>query len=133
MLHPDNTSVCCDLASIHGFCFQTGLLSFTDSQCNGVWFVGFVFGGFWIWNTSLLLPLLIVGQALGRWFPTAFPKWFAPMWLWFVVPNIVVLQPWPWDNTKFFVFWALLGSVVVGGVLAGLLRLGSLTPVVAVG
>ena len=54
------------------------------------------------------------------------------MWLWFVVPNIVVLQPWPWDNTKFFVFWALLGSVVVGGVLAGLLRLGPLTAVVAV-
>ena len=132
MLPPDNTSVCGDLAAIHGFCIQPGWLSFTDWQRNGVWLFGFDFGGFWIWNTSLLLPLLIVGQALGRWFPTAFPKWFAPMWLWFVVPNIVVLQPWPWDNTKFFVFWALLGSVVVGGVLAGLLRLGPLTAVVAV-
>jgi hypothetical protein len=39
------------------------------------------------------------------------------MWLWFVVPNVIVLQPWIWDNTKFFVFWALLGSIVVGVVL----------------
>jgi len=132
MLPPDNTSVCGDLASIHGFCIQPGWLSFTDWQRNGVWLFGFDFGGFWIWNTSLLLPLLIVGQALGRWFPTAFPKWFAPMWLWFVVPNIVVLQPWPWDNTKFFVFWALLGGIVVGGFLAGLLRLGPFPALVAV-
>jgi uncharacterized membrane protein len=46
------------------------------------------------------------------------------MWLWFVVPNIIVLQPWDWDNTKFFVFWALLGSVMVGGLLAGLFKRG---------
>lgn len=56
------------------------------------------------------------------------------MWLWFVVPNIVVLQPWIWDNTKFFVFWALLGSIVVGGVLAAMpRRLGALTvPAIAI-
>jgi hypothetical protein len=132
MWPPDNTSVCGSLASINGYCIQPGWLSFTDWQRSGWWLFGFDFGGFWIWNTSLLVPLLIAGQALGRWFPTAFPKWFAPMWLWFVVPNIVVLQPWPWDNTKFFVFWALLGSIVVGGVLAGLLRRGPLTAVAAV-
>ena len=54
------------------------------------------------------------------------------MWLWFVVPNIIVLQPWPWDNTKFFIFWALLGSVLVGGVLAGLLRAGRVAVTAAV-
>jgi uncharacterized membrane protein len=68
---------------------------------------------------------MVAGHFLVRWFPTAFPRWFAPVWLWFVVPNVIVLQPWNWDNTKFFVFWALLGSVVVGGVLAGMLRRGS--------
>ncbi|TMF71985.1 MAG: hypothetical protein E6I13_03325 [Chloroflexi bacterium] len=54
------------------------------------------------------------------------------MWLWFVVPNIIVLQPWPWDNTKFFIFWALLGSVLVGGALAGLLRAGRVAVTAAV-
>ena len=46
------------------------------------------------------------------------------MWLWFLVPNVIVLQPWDWDNTKFFIFWALLGSVVVGGVLARMFQRG---------
>jgi len=132
MLPPDNTSVCGDLASINGYCLQPGWLSFTDWQRDGIWLFPLDFGGFWIWNTSLLLPLVIAGQALVRWFPTAFPKWFAPMWLWFVVPNIIVLQPWPWDNTKFFIFWALLGSVLVGGVLAGLLRAGRVAVTAAV-
>src|SRR5439155_809598 len=77
-------------------------------------------------------PFLFAGHALVRWFPTAFPTWFAPMWLWFVVPNVIVLQPWVWDNTKFFVFWALLGSVVAAGVLAGMLMRGPATAIVAV-
>src|SRR5439155_4011543 len=46
MLPPDNTSVCGDLAAIHGFCIQPGWLSFTDWQRNGVWLFGFDFGGF---------------------------------------------------------------------------------------
>jgi uncharacterized membrane protein len=44
------------------------------------------------------------------------------MWLWFLVPNVIVLQPWDWDNTKFFIFWALLGSIMVGGFVAGMVR-----------
>src|SRR5438270_4886064 len=55
------------------------------------------------------------------------------MWLWFVVPNVIVLQPWVWDNTKFFIFWALLASIIVGGVLAGLFRRGPGSAIVAVG
>ena len=77
---------------------------------------------FWLWNTSLLLPLVIAGQLLVNRFPNRFPNWYAPMWLWFIVPNLIVLQPWVWDNTKFFILWALLGSVVAGGVLALLVR-----------
>src|SRR5207247_7536727 len=132
MSPPANTSMCGDLASIDGYCVQPGWLSFTDWQRNGVWMFPLDFLAFWIWNTSLLLPLVIAGHALVRWFPTAFPTWFAPMWLWFVVPNVIVLQPWVWDNTKFFVFWALLGSVVAAGVLAGMLMRGPATAIVAV-
>jgi hypothetical protein len=132
MLPPDNTSICGSLASIHGYCIQPGWLSFTDWQRFGAWLFAFDFLAFWTWNTSLLLPVMVAGHALVRWFPTAFPNWFSPMWLWFLVPNVVVLQPWVWDNTKFFVFWALLGSVVVGGVLAGMLRRSRVTAIAAV-
>jgi hypothetical protein len=123
MLPPQNTSICTNASSIAGYCIQPGWLAPTDWQ-RYIWLFPFDFAWFWIWNTSLLAPLIVAGHFLARWFPTAFPRWFAPMWLWFVVPNVIVLQPWNWDNTKFFVFWALLGSVVVGGVLAGMLRRG---------
>src|SRR5437879_11220910 len=75
---------------------------------------------------------MLAAHGLMRWIPSAFPNWFSPMWLWFLVPNVIVLQPWVWDNTKFFVFWALLGSVVAAGVLAGMLTRGPATAIVAV-
>jgi len=123
MWPPDNTSVCGNLPSLGGFCFQPGWLS-GGYPWDWIWF--------WIWNTSLLVPLLVAGHVLRRWFPTEFPKWFAPMWLWFAVPNVIVLQPWIWDNTKFFVFWALVGGILAGGVLAHMVRRGLGTAIVAV-
>jgi hypothetical protein len=125
-----NTSVCGNLPTIAGYCIEPGWLSYLDWRHDGVLWFDRDFAWFWIKNTSLLIPLLIAAQALHRWFPTDFPKWFSPMWLWFVVPNFVILQPWDWDNTKFFIFWALLGSVMVGGVLAGLFQRG---PIAATG
>jgi uncharacterized membrane protein len=113
MLPPFNNSICGDGPSIAGYCIQIGWLS---DGTNWFWF--------WIKNTSFLIPLLVAAHFLQRWFPTSFGKWFAPMWLWFVVPNLIVLQPWNWDNTKFFIFWALLGSVMVGGLLAGIFKRG---------
>jgi hypothetical protein len=113
LLPPSNNSVCSNDLSIGGLCIQLGWM--TDGT-NWFWF--------WIKNTSLLIPLLIAAHFLQRWFPTRFGKWFAPMWLWFLVPNVIVLQPWDWDNTKFFIFWALLGSVMVGGLLAAMFKRG---------
>ena len=79
---------------------------------------------FWIKNTSVLIPLIISAQLLNRWIPTRFGTWFAPMWLWFVVPSIFILAPWEWDNTKFFIFFALFGSIMAGAFLAALYRRG---------
>jgi len=113
MLPPSNNSSCGDEASIDGYCIQLGWLS---NQTNWFWF--------WIKNMSLFIPLLVAAQFMLRWVPTGFGKWFSPMWLWFLVPNVIILQPWDWDNTKFFIFWALLGSVMVGGLLAGMFKRG---------
>ena len=113
MLPPANNSLCGAGPSIAGYCIKVGWL--TDGD-NWLWF--------WIKNTSVFIPLLVAAHFLQRWFPIRFGQWFAPMWLWFLVPNVIVLQPWDWDNTKFFVFWALLGSIMVGGLLAGLFKRG---------
>ena len=113
MLPPANNSQCGVGPSVGGYCIEMGWLTDGDG-----WF------WFWIKNTSVFIPLLIAAYFVQRWFPTRLGKWFAPMWLWFLVPNVIVLQPWDWDNTKFFIFWALLGSVMVGGLLAGLFKRG---------
>jgi hypothetical protein len=130
MWPPANTSFCGDL-TIGGYCIQPGWLAPGDWQRDGPLRATWNFIWFWIQNTSLLIPLMIAAHVLRRWFAADFPTWFAPMWLWFIVPNLIVLQPWVWDNTKFFVFWALLGSVLVGGVLAGMLRRGPVGAIAA--
>jgi hypothetical protein len=126
-----NTSVCGNNPTLHGYCFEVGWLSYLDWQHDlPIWF-GRDWIWFWIKNTSVFIPLLVAGHILRNWIPTAFPSWFAPMWLWFLVPNVIVLQPWDWDNTKFFVFWALLGSILVGGVLARMFQRGAGSAIVA--
>jgi hypothetical protein len=122
MWPPANNSACGAGVGLYGYCLEPGWLSYTDWQRDGVLAFPRDVVWFWIKNTSVFIPVLVAGHILRRWFPTAFPKWFAPMWLWFLVPNVIVLQPWDWDNTKFFIFWALLGSIVVGGFIAGMVR-----------
>jgi hypothetical protein len=119
-----NTSMCGDGPHVGGYCIELGWLSSVDWQRDGVLWIGRDFVWFWIKNTSVFIPLLLAAHFLRQWIPTGFVRWFTPMWLWFLVPNVIVLQPWDWDNTKFFIFWALLGSVVVGGVLARMFQRG---------
>jgi hypothetical protein len=131
MWPPAASSYCTDAPAFGGICFQPGWLSPANLYRDGPIVATWNFGWFWIKNTSLLIPLMIAAHFLRGWFATDFPKRFSPMWLWFIVPNLFVLQPWAWDNTKFFIFWALLGSVLVGGVLAGMLRRGRASVIAA--
>ena len=125
MLPTANTSICAGQMNIGSFCVQPGWLAPIDWHGAGIWRAPLDFIWFWYINTSLLIPLMIAAHFVRQSFVTDFPKWFSPMWLWFIVPNLLVLQPWAWDNTKFFIFWALLGSALVGGVLAAVWRVGS--------
>jgi len=114
----------CGGSAIHGYCIELGWLSYTDWQRDGVIYFPVDFVWFWIKNLSVFIPLLIAAHFARRWVPVVFARWFAPMWLWFLVPNVIVLQPWDWDNTKFFIFWALLGSIAVGALVAATIRRG---------
>jgi hypothetical protein len=124
MWPPANTSICGDGPRVGGYCIELGWLSSADWQRDGFIWIGRDYVWFWIKNTSVFIPLLLAGHLLRTWIPTGFVKWFTPMWLWFLVPSVIVLQPWDWDNTKFFIFWALLGGIVVGGVLARMFQRG---------
>jgi hypothetical protein len=133
MWPPANTSMCGNTGSLHGYCFEVGWLSYLDWQHDLAIWIGRDWAWFWIKNTSVFIPVLVTAQILRSWIPTPFPKWFAPMWLWFLVPNVIVLQPWDWDNTKFFVFWALLGSILVGAFLARMFQRGPGSAIIASG
>jgi len=117
-------STCLARSSNLPLCLQPGWMAFNDFKRAGFAWVVPDFAWFWIKNTSVLIPLVLSAQALNRWIPTRFGTWFAPMWLWFVVPSIFILAPWEWDNTKFFIFFALFGSIMAGAFLAALYRRG---------
>jgi hypothetical protein len=82
---------------------------------------------FWLKNTGLLVPLMAVAFLWRGLLPRSLALHLAPIWLWFLVPNFVVFQPWDWDNTKFFAYWALIGALPVGALLSRLLS-GTLRP-----
>jgi hypothetical protein len=122
MWPPANNSVCNAAPSLLGDCFQPGWLAATDWARDGLnWF--FVdFWWFWIKNTALFLPLILLAHYMPRLVSPKLLKWFAPLWFWFVIPNLYILSPWNWDNTKLFIFFFLFGSVFVALLLANLAK-----------
>ena len=67
---------------------------------------------FWLRNAGLFLPLFAGVSLLGGGLPRL-RRVTAPLWLWFAVPNVLAFHPWEWNNTKFFLFWQLAGSLLV--------------------
>ncbi len=47
-------------------------------------------------------------------------RFYAPFLLCFLVPNVVLLAPWPWDNIKVLLYWHLLSCPLVAAFLARL-------------
>jgi hypothetical protein len=76
---------------------------------------------FWLENTGLFLPLYVLGLSL---LPPRARRFSAPFVLLFVVPNLLRLSPWIWDNVKFLVHWYVLAVVAVAALLARLSRRG---------
>ena len=95
--------------------FQVGWMSVTaDYHLN--------IGIFWLLNTALLIPLALTAYVLGRGGKPGLLRFAVPAWLLFILPNLVVLQPWDWDNTKWFAWWAIFAAILAGVVIAHLAR-----------
>ncbi|RJR15952.1 hypothetical protein C4579_01120 [Candidatus Microgenomates bacterium] len=65
---------------------------------------------FWFVNTGLLIPL----AAIGLWKLKGKRLYFLPAVLMFVVANVVMFQPWDWDNIKLFSWVFLFFSFLAG-------------------
>jgi hypothetical protein len=76
---------------------------------------------FWLYNTGAFIPVLLVMLlAHRRLLPRPLLRYYLPFTLCFVVPNLLRLSPWIWDNIKFLFYW-WVGSAPL--VALGLARL----------
>jgi hypothetical protein len=95
-------------------------------------FMGWEFGWdnrdenfFWFWfkNTGLFIPLLIAALLWKREEYLISRKllfFFLPFTLCFIVPNMVKLAPWIWDNVKVLFYWWIASAPLVALLLARL-------------
>jgi len=86
------------------------------------WLIGWMSGTdfppwFWIKNTGLFWPLLLLALLSPLALNRRARLLIAPFSLVFLVANLVKFQPWDWDNSKLLVFWYLASAVAVGAML----------------
>jgi len=95
-------------------------------------FIGFQFGWdkgdanfFWFWfkNTGLFIPLLIAALLWKRdnyLVSRRLLFFYLPFLLCFIIPNMVKLAPWIWDNVKILFYWWIASAPIVALLLARL-------------
>jgi hypothetical protein len=76
---------------------------------------------FWGVNAGVLIFLLIAALARPALIVKSGRRFYLPFILWFLMPNIFLFAPWPWDNIKILVYWALLSCPFVAAACASLL------------
>jgi hypothetical protein len=85
---------------------------------------------FWLKNTGLFIPL-IFAAFMWRGDHSDEEKYlvsrrllyfYLPFTLCFIVPNLIKLAPWPWDNIKVIFYWFIASVPLVALLLARLLR-----------
>ncbi len=83
------------------------------------WATGDDFPKFLALNFGLFLLTLLIAL----FFQTARTRrFYAPFLLCFIVPNVVLLAPWPWDNIKVLLYWYLLSCPLVAALIARLFQ-----------
>lgn len=91
--------------------FKPGWVAAPDSW---VWF--------WAKNLGAFLPLLGFALARRGLMPRPGARFLWPFMGLFAVANVVIFQPWDWDNTKVLVWWYLASCVLVAALMARLWR-----------
>jgi hypothetical protein len=83
------------------------------------WATGNDFLQFLVLNFGLFLSMLFIALC----FQTARTRrFYAPFLLCFIVPNVVLLAPWPWDNIKVLLYWYLISCPLVAALIARLFQ-----------
>jgi hypothetical protein len=80
---------------------------------------------FWIKNSGLFIPLTLVALLWRGRRPLVSRKlllFFLPFTLCFIVPNVLKMAPWIWDNIKVLFYWWLASAPIVALLIARLWR-----------
>lgn len=102
-------------------------LGWDHGKDNPVWF--------WLKNTGLFIPLTVAAifwrsknQVLVS---RKLLIFFLPFTLCFIIPNVLKMAPWIWDNIKVLFYWWLASAPLVALLLARLWRQGGLKRAIA--
>jgi hypothetical protein len=90
---------------------------------------------FWLKNTGIFIPLIfaaILNRGEGYLVPKRLLLFYLPFTLCFIVPNVLKMAPWIWDNIKVLYYWWLASAPLVALLLAKLWRQGPILRVAAV-
>lgn len=83
---------------------------------------------FWLKNTGLFIPLLLIAL-VWRWKKPLMTErlifYYLPFALCFIIPNLVLLAPWVWDNIKVLFYWYVASVPLVALLLARWWRSGA--------
>jgi hypothetical protein len=97
-------------------------------QENAVWF--------WFKNTGFFIPLTVAAILWRRGNKPLVSRklliFFLPFTLCFIIPNVLKMAPWIWDNIKVLFYWWLASAPLVALLLARLWRQGGLKRAIAV-
>ena len=76
---------------------------------------------FWLANTGLFIPVLVAALLWRRGdlaLPQRLLRFYTPFLFCFIIPNLVKLAPWIWDNIKVLFIWYLTSTPLVALLLA---------------
>ena len=96
-------------------------------QENPIWF--------WFKNTGIFIPLIfaaVLSKREGYVVPRRLLLFYLPFTLCFIIPNVLKMAPWIWDNIKVLYYWWLASAPLVALLLVKLWREGPIRRVIAV-
>src|SRR5882724_587573 len=76
---------------------------------------------FWFVNTGLFIPLLVIALLWRRdtfKLPPRLVRFYLPFIFCFIVPNLIRVAPWIWDNIKVLFLWYVASAPIVALLLA---------------
>ena len=106
-------------SAVHARTFFGWYPGWDRGSTNPIWF--------WFVNTGAFIPLLVVAllwskQDGDELVPGPLLRFYLPFTLCFVVPNLVKLAPWGWDNIKVLFFWYVASAPLVARLLSSWFR-----------